>query len=42
MAQPYLSVEAEWHDLFWAAEDAGSEGPLMADFRKIIHTGQCI
>ncbi len=32
MSQPYLALEAELHDAFWAAEDAHSELPLMADF----------
>lgn len=34
MSQPYLSLEAELHDLFWEAEDDGSEVGLMADFLK--------
>lgn len=41
MAQPYLSLEAEWHDLFWAAEDAGSELLLMADFLRA-HPGRAL
>ena len=32
MPQPYLSLEAELHDVFWEAEDDGSEVRLMADF----------
>jgi SAM-dependent methyltransferase len=32
VSQPYLSLEAELHDLFWAAEDDGSELRLMAGF----------
>ena len=32
MSQPYLSLEAELHDAFWAAEDDGSEVRLMAAF----------
>lgn len=32
VAQPYLSLEAEWHDAFWNAEDDDSELPLMAGF----------
>lgn len=32
MQQPYLSLEAEFHDAFWAADDDGSEVALMADF----------
>ena len=34
MTQPYLSLEAELHDAFWAAEDDGSEVRLMAAFLK--------
>ncbi len=34
MPQPYLSLEAEWHDAFWNAEDGGSELRLMADFLR--------
>ena len=34
MSQPYLSLEAELHDLFWEAEDDGSEVGLMAEFLK--------
>ncbi len=34
MSQPYLSLEAELHDVFWEAEDDGSEVRLMADFLK--------
>lgn len=34
MSQPYLSLEAELHDAFWAAEDDGSELRLMAGFLK--------
>lgn len=30
MSQPYLSLEAQLHDAFWAAEDDSSEVPLMA------------
>lgn len=32
MSQPYLSLEAELHDAFWAAEDDASEVGLMATF----------
>ncbi len=32
MSQPYLSLEAELHDVFWEAEDDGSEVRLMAEF----------
>jgi SAM-dependent methyltransferase len=32
VSQPYLSLEAELHDAFWAAADAASEVPLMAAF----------
>ena len=35
MSQPYLSLEAELHDLFWEAEDDGSEVRLMAEFLKM-------
>lgn len=34
MSQPYLSLEAELHDGFWAAEDDASEVPLMAGFLR--------
>ena len=34
VSQPYLSLEAELHDAFWAAEDDGSEVRLMTDFLK--------
>ena len=34
MSQSYEGLEAEWHDLFWAAEDAPSELPLMEEFLK--------
>lgn len=34
MAQPYLSLEAQFHDAFWAAEDDSSEVRLMVDFLK--------
>jgi SAM-dependent methyltransferase len=34
MPQPYLSLEAELHDWFWAAEDDGSEVRLMKDFLR--------
>jgi SAM-dependent methyltransferase len=34
VSQPYLSLEAELHDAFWAAEDDGSELRLMAAFLK--------
>ncbi|MBK1883840.1 class I SAM-dependent methyltransferase [Luteolibacter pohnpeiensis] len=34
MSQPYLSLEAELHDAFWAAEDDASEVSLMAAFLK--------
>ncbi|MBJ7395404.1 MAG: class I SAM-dependent methyltransferase [Akkermansiaceae bacterium] len=34
MTQPYLSLEAELHDAFWAAEDADSEVLLMVEFLK--------
>jgi len=32
VTQPYLSLEAEWHDAFWHAEDDDSELPLMLGF----------
>ncbi|MFT4175582.1 MAG: class I SAM-dependent methyltransferase [Luteolibacter sp.] len=32
MSQPYLSLEAELHDVFWNHEDEASEVALMADF----------
>ena len=32
MSQPYLSLEAELHDIFWNHEDDASEVGLMADF----------
>lgn len=32
MSQPYLSLEAELHDAFWAEEDDNSEVGLMASF----------
>lgn len=32
MAQPYVSLEAEFHDAFWAADDEGSEIRLMDSF----------
>jgi len=32
MSQPYLSLEAELHDVFWNHEDDASEVDLMADF----------
>jgi SAM-dependent methyltransferase len=32
MSQPYLSLEAELHDVFWETEDDGSEVSLMAAF----------
>lgn len=32
MSQPYRSLEAEFHDAFWAADDGHSELSLMADF----------
>ena len=41
MSQPYLSLEAELHDAFWAAEDDGSEIRLMADFLKT-HPGPAL
>ena len=34
MSQPNLSLEAELHDSFWAAEDDASEVALMADFLR--------
>ena len=34
MSQPYLSLEAEFHDAFWAADDDASEVALMAAFLK--------
>lgn len=34
MPQPYLSLEAEWHDAFWHEEDDDSELRLMADFLR--------
>jgi SAM-dependent methyltransferase len=41
MPQPYLSLEAELHDAFWAAEDEGSEIRLMAEFLKK-HPGRAL
>jgi len=41
VSQPYLSLEAELHDLFWAAEDDGSELRLMADFLRK-HPGRAL
>jgi len=41
MPQPYLSLEAELHDAFWAAEDEGSEIGLMAEFLKT-HPGRAL
>ena len=41
MAQPYHSLEAELHDLFWEAEDDASEVKLMAAFLKK-HPGPAI
>lgn len=32
MTQPYLSLEAEFHDAFWEEDDDGSEISLMGDF----------
>lgn len=32
MMKGYTGFEAEWHDLFWEAEDAPDEGALVADF----------
>lgn len=32
MSQPYLSLEAEFHDAFWAADDDASEVALMLGF----------
>lgn len=32
MSQPYLSLEAEFHDAFWEEDDDGSEISLMGDF----------
>ncbi len=34
VSQPYLSLEAEFHDAFWAADDDASEVALMADFLR--------
>ncbi|MEN9974434.1 MAG: hypothetical protein RLZZ282_440 [Verrucomicrobiota bacterium] len=34
VSQPYLSLEAELHDAFWATADDASEVPLMAEFLK--------
>lgn len=34
MSQPYLSLEAEFHDPFWAVDDDASEARLMRDFLK--------
>lgn len=34
MSQPYLSLEAELHDAFWAGDDDASEVRLMAAFLK--------
>lgn len=30
VSQPYLSLEAAWHDAFWGAEDDDSELPLIS------------
>jgi len=32
MSHSYQGLEAEWHDLFWAAEDAPTELPLLEKF----------
>ena len=34
MPQPYLSLEAELHDVFWQAADDGSELRLMSAFLR--------
>lgn len=34
VSQPYLSLEAELHDAFWAEEDDGSELRLIAEFLR--------
>jgi len=34
MSQPYLSLEATFHDAFWAADDDASEVGLMAEFLR--------
>ncbi len=34
MSQSYEGLEAQWHDLFWEAEEAPSELPLMEEFLK--------
>jgi SAM-dependent methyltransferase len=39
--QPYLSLEAELHDHFWAAEDDASEVPLITDFLRT-HPGRTL
>ena len=39
--QPYLSLEAEFHDAFWAADDDGSEVRLMASFLEE-HSGRAL
>jgi SAM-dependent methyltransferase len=39
--QPYLSLEAELHDAFWADEDGHSEVGLMADFLNL-HPGRAL
>lgn len=41
MSQPYLSLEAEFHDAFWAEDDDASEVGLMADFLKA-HPGRSL
>ncbi len=41
MSQPYLSLEAELHDVFWDSEDGGSEVALMAEFMRI-HWGPAL
>jgi SAM-dependent methyltransferase len=41
MSQPYLSLEAELHDAFWAASDDASEVRLMAEFLRT-HPGPAL
>jgi len=41
MPQPYVSLEAEFHDAFWAADDEATEVSLMEDFLKK-HPGRAL
>ena len=36
MSQSYQGLEAEWHDLFWEAEEAANELPLIEEFLESI------